>query len=222
MKKRLLPLLILLLIIPIITVTSATQITTENKTAMVDQTFTVNITCIPTEPIKAYEMKIQYDQRILSATSLSAGDFFTGKPVFSSPNAVINNTDGTIINIYALTIGKQPMVTKPGILFSITFVAKQNGTSPILIYDAGVANETAYLPLKTTNGSVTVNGIMPPAQDNEPLDDDPPPDDNLAPAQQNQENNDPDPLSWLTQNLIIVLIAGFIIIWIITTILGLR
>lgn len=239
MKNRLLPLLILLLVIPIITITSATQITVQNTTAKVNQTFTVNVSCVPTEPVKAYEMKIHYDPRILSATSLTAGDFFTGKPVFSSPNALINNTDGTITNIYALTVGEQLMVTKPGLLLSITFTALQNGTSPIRIYDAGVANDTRYLPLDTTNGTVTVNGMWypdnstppddnvtddpppddPPSDDKPPIDDTPP--DNNQPAQ-NNNNNDPDALSWLTQNLIIVLITGFIIIWIITTILGLR
>lgn len=236
MKKRLLPLIILLLFISIITVSSATLITVQDTTAKVNQTFTVNVSCVPSEQIKSYEMKIRYDPRILTATSLIAGDFFMGKPVFSSPNCVINNTDGTIINIYALTVGKGLMVTQPGVLFSISFTALQNGTSPIGIYDAGVTNDTRYLPLKTINGTVTINGIWNPDNDTEPDDnttddtppddtppddtppDDTPPDDN-TPTKQN--NNEPDPLSWLTQNLIIVLIAGFIIIWVISALLGL-
>lgn len=238
MKKNILFIVVIILFLSIASFSSASLITVQDTTAKVNQTFTVNISCVPSEQIKSYEMKIRYDPRILTATSLIAGDFFIGKPVFSSPNCVINNTDGTIINIYALTVGKGLMVTNPGVLFSITFIGKQNGTSTIGIYDAGVTNDTHYLSLETTNGSVTVNGIWYPDNDTEPDDnttddppsDDPPSDDkppaddtppsNNAPDQ--QTDNDPDALSWITQNLLIVLIAGFIIIWILSSILGLR
>jgi len=233
-KKRLLPYLVLLLFIPIITVSSATLIGVQDTTAKVNQTFTVNVTCVPSEPIKSYEMKIRYDPRILTATILTAGDFFTGKPTFSSPNAVINNTDGTIINIYALTVGKQLMVTNPGVLFSISFTALQNGSTTIGIYDAGVTNETRYLSLETTNGTVTVNSMWYPDNDTTPddntTDDDPPSDDeppvddtppnNNHPTQNNNNNNEPDPLSWITQNLIIVLIIGVIILFVIRSLVG--
>ena len=217
LKKRRLSLLVLLLFIPIITVSSATLISVQDTTAKVNQSFTVNVTCVPSEPIKAYEMKIRFDQRILSATSLTAGGFFFGDPVFSSPNCVINNTIGTITNIYALTIGKQLMVIKPGVLFTIIFIGKQNGTSTIGIYDAGVTNDTRYLSLKTINGSVTIDGVMIPDNDSSPPDnssahtDDPP-------AKTQGNSNDPDPLSWITQNLIIVLIIGLIIIFVVRSI----
>jgi len=220
-KKRLLPYLVLLLIIPLfVSVSSASLISIQDTTAKVNQVFIVNVSCVPSEPIKSYEMKIRFNPDILTVISITAGDFFTGKPTFSSPNCVINNTDGAIINIYALTVGQQLMVTEPGVLFSITFTAVQNGSSTIGIYDAGVTNETRYLPLTITNGTVTVNGIWYPGNDIPPDDtppDDDPPVDNNAPA---QNKNDPNALSWITQNLIIVLIIGVIILFVIRSLVG--
>jgi hypothetical protein len=179
---------------------SSTTITVGIKEAKVNESFKLSITCDPTEPIKSFEFNVLFDPRILSATSVTAGEFFEGKATFSSPNCVINNTLGTIINIYDLTLGQGNMVTEPGVLVYIRFTAKQNGTTNITLSDAGVTNGTQYLPLSVTNGTVTVNGYIPPGE--QYIFDEP------------QENNN----EFLPgfSDLIIILIIGVIIFFIFT------
>lgn len=201
MKKKIVLLFILMLFIPV-TFSSATLITVQDTTAQVNQHFLVNITCLPSEPIKAYEMKIRYDPRILSATSLSSGDFFMGKPTFSSPNCVINNTQGTIINVYDLTIGRGEMVIDPGVLLRIHFTANQNGTTVIELYDAGVTNDTMYLPLSITNGTVTISGVYDASQ----------PGQNYYEEEQQKQTN---PIPGLS-DILIVLVIGAVIIFLFT------
>jgi hypothetical protein len=190
---------------------SATLITVVDKEAKVNEVFDVVIYCEPSEPIKSYEFNVRFDPSILSVTYLSAGDFFEGFPTFSSPNCVIDNELGTIINVYDLTVGAGLMVDEPGILVYIHCTAKRNGTSNITLYDAGVTNETRYLSLSVDDGMVTVNGLFVPESPEEPP---------LLPEQQPNQQNKEDPVSFMTKNIIIVLIIGFIIIFIFTRIFG--
>lgn len=190
---------------------SATLITVVDKEAKVNEVFDVVIYCEPSEPIKSYEFNVRFDPSILSVTSLSAGDFFEGLPTFSSPNCVIDNESGTIINVYDLTVGDGYMVTEPGILVYIHCVGKRNGTSNMTLYDAGVTNETRYLPLSVDDGNITINGLFIPESPEEPP---------LLPEQQPNQQNQDDPISFMTKNIIIVLIIGFIIIFVLTKILG--
>lgn len=203
--KTELVLITLFLFLTFIVPASSTTITVSNKQASVNESFYLPINCTPSESIKAYEFKVQYDPEILSASSVLAGGFFKGKPTFSSTNCVINNTDGTIINIYDLTIGQGLMVTEPGVLVYIRFTAKQNGTSDIMLYDAGVTNDTRYLPLTVENGTVTISGFSDTTQP-----------DYSDPSEQYNENY---ALSFFTQNLLIILVIGFVILFLFSKLL---
>jgi hypothetical protein len=99
------------------------------------------------------------------------------------------------------------MVQSTGVLIYIHCIGLKNGTTNITIYDAGVTNDTQYLPLKVKSGSVTINGIM----ENQAPQDSPPPD--YQPLNEPEKNYET-PLSYLVENVIIILIAGLIIVFI--------
>jgi len=79
----------------------------ETKDVMVDETFIINVTCFPSEPIKGWEFKIKFDPSVIQVVSVSEGDFFKGYPTFYVMGNVDNDA-GTIINIYDLIVGKGP------------------------------------------------------------------------------------------------------------------
>ena len=123
-------------------------------------TFNVVIYCNPTEPIKSHEFKLLFNPLCLQANSVSEGDFFGDYPTFFS-SGIINNTAGTIINIYDLVLGPGN-ITTPGILVNISFTTLTDAASELTIYDAGVTNETKYLPLTIMNGGRRVSGLYEP------------------------------------------------------------
>lgn len=126
----------------------------------------IQITCTPTEPIKAYEFKIEFNPDLLEANNVSEGDFFEGYMTFFNAG-IINNTAGNIINIYNLIVG-QGNITTTGTLVNITFVSKnQTGVSPIHIYGYGITNETQYLPININDGALQIYGQYYPWDINE-------------------------------------------------------
>ena len=128
---------------------------------LINSTFDVSIYCIPTEPVKAFEFKLQFDPTKLQALSVQEGEFFAGYVTFFR-GGEINNTAGTIINIYDLIIG-QGNITTPGTLVTVTFRAlNETGASDITIYDEGICNETKYLKYQKNNGIVQTYTGCPP------------------------------------------------------------
>ena len=66
--------------------------------------FNVDIYCVPSEPIKAYELRISFDETLVQADSVVEGNIFDNYSTFFS-SGIIDNDDGTIINIFGLIIG---------------------------------------------------------------------------------------------------------------------
>jgi len=169
---------------------SATEIIVEDKTVDVGCSVTVNISCVPSESVKAWEFKVRFDPRILSVTSLFKGGFFDGYDQFY--RATINNSDGTIWNAYNLIVGRGN-VSGAGILLTIVFDAVGIGDSSVGLFGLGVCNETKYIDCSFTNGSVLVRGppandtLPPPVNDTVPPEDDdvvpPPPENNTRPPE---------------------------------------
>jgi hypothetical protein len=120
-----------------------------------DTTFSVNIYCKPSQPIKAYEFKLSFDPTKLQAISISEGDFFLGYATFFMPGT-IDNTEGTIVGSYDLIIGQGNKST-PGIFATVTFrTLNDTGVSDITIYDEGICNETGYIPYQKKNGMIQI------------------------------------------------------------------
>ena len=130
------------------TIGSATVLQVENPTAHIGDVFTVDITCIPSEPVKAWELKIRYDNETLQLLNITEGDFFGDYQTFFIMNITLDLA-------YALVVGKGN-VSAQGVVCTMVFEAMGVGNTTLGLYDAGVCNETQYLELTTQDGSVRV------------------------------------------------------------------
>ena len=111
--------------------------------------FNVTINCSPSQPVKSFELKLEFDPDIMQAISVEEGDFFDGFYTFFNPG-IIDNDQGRIINVYDLIIGPGPgnITTEPGSLVKIRFMTKgQEGRTVLDVYDEGINNESQYIPL---------------------------------------------------------------------------
>jgi hypothetical protein len=137
------------------------QVSPSNTTVSALQTFSLNISCIPSQPIKSFELKISFDPSLLQANSVTEGTIFSGHTTFFN-DGTIDNIAGTIINIYNLIIGPEN-VSNPGTLVTISFTAKTfSGTSTIDLYDVGVTDDLGYVSITVSDAAVTVNGENQP------------------------------------------------------------
>lgn len=125
-----------------------------------DTGFNVTVYCVPSQPIKSFELKISFNPAVLQAVKVYEGDIFGTYSTFFSAG-IINNTAGTLINIYNLIIGPGN-VTLPGSLVIIHFNYTSLGGSAIHIYGGGVTNETKYVDLVVTDGCRRIYGDYMP------------------------------------------------------------
>jgi len=150
--------LLLMVVVPLPVAADGPTLVSVNpasKTVSAGQTFTITVACTPGQSIKSYELKVLFNPTLLQANSVSEGTIFTGYTTFFN-DGTINNTAGSIIDIYGLILGAGT-VSAPGSLVSISFTARlASGTSPISLSDVGVTNETTYVPITVTNGTVTL------------------------------------------------------------------
>jgi hypothetical protein len=122
--------------------------------------FSLSVYCNPTQPIKAYELKLSFNSSLIQALSVTEGDIFEGFSTFFNAG-IINNSAGTIINVYGLILGAGN-VSNPGTLVNISFSGESSsGISALNLYDVGVTNETSYLPISVVNGTVQVDANPP-------------------------------------------------------------
>ncbi|MBN1280951.1 MAG: PKD domain-containing protein [Candidatus Thermoplasmatota archaeon] len=133
-----------------------------SQTVLAQETFTVAIACTPGQPIKSFELQVTFNPSVLHATSVTEGTIFSGHTTFFNAG-LIDNTAGKIINVYNLIVGPSN-VTEPGTFVTISFTAlSYGGTSTIDLSMVGVTNETGYVPLSVTDGSVLIiGGNQPP------------------------------------------------------------
>ena len=138
-----------------------------NQTVSPQQTFDVDIYCTPSEPIKAFELTVLFDESILRAVSVSEGNIFNDFETFFN-SGTIDNINGKISEIYGLILGKGT-TTEPGTFITISFDAKDvTDSSLIELVDVGITNETQYLSVTLTNGNVQVDTSTPSVVDYSP------------------------------------------------------
>ena len=151
-----------------IAVTNILFISPSSRTVVLGEEFTIEVHCIPGQPIKGYEFRLSFDAAVIQANSVSEGDFFYGfESGFSGGK--INNTVGTIISVYGYIRQRIGNTSEPGTLATISFTALSNGTADIDFIDdgwTGVCNETAYLPINLLGGTIIVGESDPPGGDN--------------------------------------------------------
>lgn len=140
---------------------STISISPANQTHLTGESFSVDVYCIPTQPIKSFEFKLSFDPSYLEVNSVSEGDIFDGYTTFFN-SGIIDNTAGTIVNIYNLIIGAGN-VSNAGTFVSITFTAKNTaGISSLDLYEVGITDEKGYLSISVVDGSVTIQGTEDP------------------------------------------------------------
>ena len=138
-----------------------------NQIVSPQESFEISIYCEPDQPIKSFEFKLSFDPSLLEANSVTEGDIFDGYSTYFN-SGDINNSAGTIINVYGLILGAGN-VSSPGSFADISFTAKDiSGISSIDLYDFGVTNEASYVSISVSNGSVQIDGIPPEFTDNSP------------------------------------------------------
>lgn len=117
-----------------------------------------NVYCILNQPIKGYEFKMKFNQSLITINSITEGDIFTGYQTFFNPG-IIDNVNGTVINIYGLIVG-QGNVTTSGSFIVINYISKDNIKSfPFTLYDVGVCNELGYIKNNVDNEIIYVESL---------------------------------------------------------------
>ena len=117
--------------------------------------FTVDVFCVPGQPIKSFEFMITFNPSLVRVNSVSEGDIFDGYPTFFN-NGSIDNIGGTIENIYGLILGSG-IVSSSGTFVTVSFTAKStSGTSTITLSNVGVTNNSGYVPIVVSGGSVQI------------------------------------------------------------------
>ena len=161
--------------------TSTINIDPLSKTVSTGESFSINVSCVPGQPIKSFEFKLSFDPSLLQINSVTEGDVFNGYSTFFS-SGTIDNTAGTVVNIYNLIVGAGN-VSSFGNFVIINCTAKDTaGVSTLDLYEFGITNESGFLSINVNDGSATIQ---------EPANEDPPPGDGgySPPAGDDDEQN---------------------------------
>ena len=138
-----------------------------NQTVGKEESFSVDVYCVPSEPMKANEITVLFNASVLQAQSVAEGDIFNEFTTFFNPGN-INNIEGDIAEIYGLIIGNDN-TSDPGTLVSIDFIAQDiNASSVIELINVGITNEKNYISVTINDGLVQVDGTAPSVVDNSP------------------------------------------------------
>lgn len=164
------------MIFTVLTVTAddtTLKINPSNQTVSTDETFTIDVYCVPTEPIKGYELEISFDKSLIKAISVNDGSIFDSFP-YSFNSGTIDNSAGLISSIYGFIIGPGN-TTNPGTLCNITFSSKSYGGTCHLKFNrvgewTGIVNEIGYLSIDVVDGRVKIDGPVkaPPVSSGQP------------------------------------------------------
>ena len=119
------------------------------------ESFSLDVICTPSQPIKSYELCFSFDPSLLQVNSISEGTILDEYDTYFSSGS-IDNENGQVTNIFNLIIGSGN-TSNPGSLISIEATALQTlGISPIHLYNVGVTDELSYLPTILHDGSICI------------------------------------------------------------------
>lgn len=143
---------------------TSVSINPSTTSVCINETFTIDVFCQPAQPIKAFEFSVLFDTSYLQVIEVVEGNIFQEYSTFFI-EGTIDNSAGVISSIYGLIIGPGS-VSDSGTLVSITFTSMNNpGESNVILSDVGITNETNYIPVTISNGSVISNDIFPSIED---------------------------------------------------------
>jgi hypothetical protein len=164
-------LFVIICMMPVVN-SSTIYISPLTQTVDIGDEFYVDVYCVPSQPIKAFEFRLNFNELVINAMNISEGTIFNGYQTFFN-HGDINNIDGTITKVYDVILG-QGNVSVSGSFAKIKFKAIASGTANISLMDnsfTGICNETGYLAFVKFPGNIIVNTIHMP-DDTPPSDDD--------------------------------------------------
>ncbi len=130
--------------------------------------FTINISMDPfNNPVTAAQFNLFFNSSFLEIRNVTEGSFFKqkGANTIFSPG-IINNSHGTLINVWGLIIIPGANVTTKGTFARITMYAKNLGSSQLNLTSVIVSSpDSSAVQINATNGSVGVSTYddKPPA-----------------------------------------------------------
>ncbi|HJH28804.1 MAG TPA: PGF-pre-PGF domain-containing protein [Methanosarcinaceae archaeon] len=123
--------------------------------------FVISVYVGPDAPVSGAQFNLQFDSSLVNVVSVTEGNFFNqdgGSTIFNS--GTIDNSQGTITDVYALIIGKSNATT-PGIFANINMVAlNQSGICTFEMSNVVISNSDGQsLPITVTNGNAGIGDV---------------------------------------------------------------
>ncbi|UCE29730.1 MAG: right-handed parallel beta-helix repeat-containing protein, partial [Candidatus Bathyarchaeota archaeon] len=110
--------------------------------ADVGESFTITVNIQNVEDLWGYEVKVGFDKNVLEPVSTEEGPFIKDQTTSPSGTFSIYSIYDDYVDFCCVTFGPYPGVSGSGTLFSITFYAKNAGTSNLPIYDSILVDHT--------------------------------------------------------------------------------
>jgi hypothetical protein len=134
------------------------QITPDTLELDPEEYFNISIYVIPGKPIRAMELKLAFTPSHIQALKIEEGPLFKDYPTLFN-SGIIDNINGTIINVYGLILGVGNTTT-PNAFANISLkTTSKEGKTTINLYDVIVTNETVSVPITTQNATLTIGDI---------------------------------------------------------------
>ena len=153
--------IIVILLLCIAQASAATEISISpaSRSIATGESFLVNISVIPDTAIAGMQFDLRFDADLIRVNGVEEGCLLNqdGAPT-SFIDGTIDNTAGTITNVFACILGKNN-VTTPGVFAIISMTAKGSfGISGLDLDDVIVSDPYGYsVDIDVTDGTVTVS-----------------------------------------------------------------
>ncbi|MDD5615296.1 MAG: PGF-pre-PGF domain-containing protein [Candidatus Methanoperedens sp.] len=125
----------------------------------VGQDFIINISIDPfNNPITGAQFNLLFDSSVLEIKSITEGSLFNQNGANTAFNSgILNNSDGTLINVWGLIITPGANVTTKANIATITMNAKNTGSSRLNLTHVIVSDPDSHaIEVNITNSSVSV------------------------------------------------------------------
>ena len=129
----------------------------------VGATFTLNFTIGDVTDLAGWQLGVTFNPSVLSVVSVNEGNFLKrdGQAVTLLQGGNIDNIAGSITNISEVYLGTGG-VSGTGVLFSITFLAKNVGEGSLQLRDVHLGSPSgAAIPYEITIHPVTIDNLFP-------------------------------------------------------------
>jgi hypothetical protein len=167
--KNLAILLVVLLIVLIpntATAASNAVVSVSAPTDAIDagEQFTISINVQPNNAVAGIQFDLRFNPAIVTVNSIAEGNLLKqhGASTYFNPGT-INNSAGTITNVFGAIISPGETVTTAGTFAVITMTAKNaGGSSPLTLSNVVVGDIASQsLPVSIINGAINVTGQTP-------------------------------------------------------------